>query len=86
MNPEILLKSVAAAVAATFAVLPNASWAANEVKVEHVLIVSVDGMHQQDLALCIQSNTCPNIAALAEHGVNYTAAFTPGLSDSAQGR
>jgi len=53
--------------------------------VEHVLIVSIDGMHQQDLARCIADRTCPHIAALARHGVNYTNAWTPGLSDSVPG-
>jgi len=53
--------------------------------VEHVLIVSVDGMHQQDLARCIADRTCPHVAALARHGVNYTNAWTPGLSDSVPG-
>ena len=53
--------------------------------VDHVLVISVDGMHQQDLAKCIAANTCPKIAKLAGHGVNYTNAYTPGLSDSVPG-
>jgi hypothetical protein len=53
--------------------------------VEHVLIVSIDGMHQQDLARCVADRTCPNIAALAHHGVTYTNAWTPGLTDSVPG-
>jgi len=53
--------------------------------VDHVLIISVDGMHQQDLARCVADHTCPNIAALAHHGVTYTNAHTPGLSDSVPG-
>jgi hypothetical protein len=53
--------------------------------VEHVLIVSIDGLHQQDLARCIADKTCPHIAALARHGVTYTNAWTPGLSDSVPG-
>lgn len=52
---------------------------------EHVLIISVDGMHAQDLARCIADSTCPHIAALARHGVTYANAFTPGLSDSVPG-
>jgi len=28
--------------------------------VEHVLIISVDGMHAQDLARCIADGTCPH--------------------------
>ena len=53
--------------------------------VEHVLIVSIDGMHAQDLARCVADKTCPHIAALAQHGVTYTNAYTPGLSDSVPG-
>lgn len=52
---------------------------------QHVLLVSVDGMHQQDLANCIANKTCPDIAALAQTGVTYSNAFTPGLSDSFPG-
>ncbi|MBV8865107.1 MAG: alkaline phosphatase family protein [Acidobacteriaceae bacterium] len=54
-------------------------------KIRHVLMVSVDGMHQQDLERCLAHGTCPNIAELAEHGVIYSKAFTPGLSDSVPG-
>jgi len=54
-------------------------------QVDHALIISVDGMHQQDLTKCIAANTCPHIAALADHGFNYTKAYTPGLSDSVPG-
>ena len=53
--------------------------------VAHVLLISVDGLHQQDLANCLVKNTCPNLAALANTGVNYLAATTPGLSDSFPG-
>lgn len=56
-----------------------------ESKVRHVLMVSVDGMHEQDLARCLRDRTCPHIAELAEHGVTYTDAHTPGLSDSVPG-
>lgn len=53
--------------------------------IKHVLLISVDGMHQQDLDLCVANGSCPNIAALANHGITYTKAFTPGLSDSVPG-
>ena len=53
--------------------------------VQHVLLVSIDGMHEQDLANCVAAKTCPNIAALSTTGVTYTNAFTPGLSDSFPG-
>ncbi|CAM2151014.1 Nucleotide pyrophosphatase [Pararobbsia alpina] len=54
-------------------------------EIKHVLLISVDGMHEQDVARCIGANTCPNIALLAQSGVNYTNAHTPGLSDSFPG-
>jgi hypothetical protein len=57
----------------------------SESMVRHVLMVSVDGMHEQDLARCVRDRTCPHIAELAEHGVTYTEARTPGLSDSVPG-
>jgi hypothetical protein len=53
--------------------------------IRHVLLVSVDGMHQQDLERCVANGTCPNIAQLSQHGVTYKKAYTPGLSDSVPG-
>ncbi|WP_231937331.1 alkaline phosphatase family protein [Caballeronia udeis] len=51
----------------------------------HVLLVSIDGLHEQDLAYCVAAKTCPNIALLAQTGVTYSNAYTPGLSDSFPG-
>jgi predicted AlkP superfamily pyrophosphatase or phosphodiesterase len=53
--------------------------------VKHVLLLSFDGLHEQDVARCIGSNSCPNLALLAKSGMNYTNAYTPGLSDSFPG-
>ena len=50
-----------------------------------VLLISVDGLHEQDVAYCLAKGTCPTIAALAGTGVHYTNAATPGLSDSFPG-
>jgi hypothetical protein len=50
-----------------------------------VLLISVDGLHQQDLTYCLAKGTCPNLDALGKTGVNYTGAVTPGLSDSFPG-
>jgi hypothetical protein len=65
--------------------LPVSGATLSNVKVEHVLLISVDGLHQQDLTTCLTAATCPHIAQLASTGVNYTGAFTPGLSDSVPG-
>jgi predicted AlkP superfamily pyrophosphatase or phosphodiesterase len=48
-------------------------------------LISFDGLHEQDLARCIASNECPNLALLAKSGVTFTNAHTPGLSDSFPG-
>ena len=53
--------------------------------VKHVLLISFDGLHEQDVARCINSNACPNLALLAKAGTTYTNAYTPGLSDSFPG-
>lgn len=53
--------------------------------IDHVLLISIDGLHEQDLARCIGANTCPNLAVLASSGITYTDAHTPGLSDSFPG-
>nr|WP_227875551.1 MULTISPECIES: alkaline phosphatase family protein [Paraburkholderia] len=53
--------------------------------IKHVLLISFDGLHEQDVARCIGGNTCPNLALLAKSGVTYTNAYTPGLSDSFPG-
>jgi len=53
--------------------------------IKHVLLISVDGLHEQDVARCVASNACPNIALLAKAGTTYTNAYTPGLSDSFPG-
>jgi predicted AlkP superfamily pyrophosphatase or phosphodiesterase len=53
--------------------------------IKRVLLVSIDGLHEQDLARCIGANTCPNLAVLAQSGLTYTEAHTPGLSDSFPG-
>ncbi len=53
--------------------------------VARVLLLSIDGLHDEDVARCIAASTCPHIAALAATGVHYTNAATPGLSDSFPG-
>lgn len=51
----------------------------------HVLLISIDGMHALDYENCVNTGTCPNLAALAKHGVNYTRTSTSRPSDSFPG-
>jgi len=62
-------------------------------KVKHVLLLSIDGMHAVDFYNCAHgiaganggSPYCPNLAALAETGINYVATSSSKPSDSAPG-
>lgn len=82
--PTLLVALIAACNSTTTTNNPVAS-ASTIPTAARVLLLSIDGLHQQDLTNCLANKTCPNLAALAQNGVNYTAASTPGLSDSFPG-
>ena len=52
---------------------------------KHVLLLSVDGLHQVDLAKWIAANPNSNLAQLSKSGVTYTGARTPAPADSFPG-
>ena len=52
---------------------------------DHVLLISVDGLHQSDLAWYIQTHTNSTLASLAAQGIDYSDASTPFPSDSFPG-
>jgi Type I phosphodiesterase / nucleotide pyrophosphatase len=54
-------------------------------RLEHVLLLSIDGFHAVDLANCVAAGTCSNLASLAGHGVTYSNASTTKPSDSFPG-
>src|SRR5579864_4301889 len=66
---------------------------AEDGKVKHVLLISVDGMHAVDFLNCSHGIAganngepyCPHLAALARTGVNYVGASTSKPSDSFPG-
>jgi len=53
--------------------------------VDHVLLVSVDGMHQSDLAWYVETHPESTLAKLMAHGVDFSNASTPFPSDSFPG-
>jgi len=53
--------------------------------ISHVLLISVDGLHQQDLAWYVKNYPGSTLAALARTGVDYRNAMTPVPSDSSPG-
>lgn len=54
-------------------------------EIRHVLLLSVDGLHQQDLSWYVQHYPASTLAALVRHGIDYTDALTPVPSDSSPG-
>ncbi|GAB3146872.1 alkaline phosphatase family protein [Amycolatopsis stemonae] len=76
----------AAAVLAALVLLPAAAPAASaEDGVRHVLLISVDGLHQTDLAAYAAAHPRSAMAALLARGTAYGDARTPVPSDSFPG-
>ena len=51
----------------------------------HVLLISVDGLHQSDVDWYVSTHPSSTMAVLVAHGVDYTKASTPFPSDSFPG-
>jgi hypothetical protein len=54
-------------------------------RVDHVLLVSVDGLHQSDLAWYVQTHPGSTLGTLTSRGIDYSEASTPFPSDSFPG-
>jgi hypothetical protein len=70
--------------AATFASAQPVA-AENNSKIQHVLLLSVDGLHQSDLSWYLKQHPESALATLVERGADYTNAQTPFPSDSFPG-
>ena len=53
--------------------------------IKHVLLISVDGLHQQDLVWYVKTHPGSVLATLVGHGIEYSNAMTPFPSDSFPG-
>lgn len=53
--------------------------------IDHVLLISVDGLHALDVARYVESHPNSALAELSNHGVTYSNARTPANSDSFPG-
>jgi hypothetical protein len=58
---------------------------ANEAPAKHVLLISVDGLHQTDLAWYVRTHPSSALAILVRDGTQFTHAQTPVPSDSFPG-
>jgi hypothetical protein len=54
-------------------------------RIQHVLLLSIDGMHALDYQNCVKAGTCPHLAALGGTGVTYTRTSAARPSDSFPG-
>jgi len=76
----------AAAVLGVLAAIPGSAPAgAHPAPASHVLLISIDGMHQQDLDWYVRTHPHSTLAALAASGTSYRHAMTPFPSDSFPG-
>ena len=82
-NKFLLQALTAAAIAAALPIAAQAD--RGDLKHEHVLLISIDGMHAADYQYCTSHGTCPMLARLGVHGVNYTRTSTSRPSDSFPG-
>ncbi|HWZ44955.1 MAG TPA: alkaline phosphatase family protein [Candidatus Saccharimonadales bacterium] len=71
--------------AATISSLAFASDRDERRDIQHVLLISVDGMHALDLTNYVAAHPKSTLAQLSEHGIAYTNASTPYISDSFPG-
>src|ERR1700675_1643671 len=53
--------------------------------IDHVLLISVDGLHALDVARYVEAHPNSALAELSRHGVTYSNARTPANSDSFPG-
>jgi hypothetical protein len=84
----LLTTGLAALVAAGLAAAPAAAsdgQAGAAAQIRHVLLISVDGLHQQDLAWYLRTHPDSALARLSAHGIEYSNARTPVPSDSFPG-
>ena len=80
------IAAVSAAALGTLAALPQTAGASNRPAAsQHVLLISVDGMHQSDLDWYVATHPHSTLAELAGHGAEYTNAATSNPSDSDPG-
>src|SRR5258707_15629565 len=53
--------------------------------IDHVLLISVDGLHALDVARYVEGHPNSALAELSRHGITYSNARTPANSDSFPG-
>src|SRR5215831_20339617 len=84
----LFLLAICLACVPLFFILPNTASASTQAKpnqIRHVLLLSIDGLHEQDLARYTALNPNSALAQLTHLGTTYTDASTSKPSDSFPG-
>ena len=84
MRRLVLVAALLAALAAVVATASEGS-RADRPTAEHVLLLSVDGLHQSDLAWFVAQHPSSALAKLVHKGIEFSHAQTPFPSDSFPG-
>lgn len=84
MNVKSFMTRATALAAASIPLLAHAGQLDGQT-FEHVLLISIDGMHAVDFQNCAAAGTCPTLARLGNSGVTYTRTSTSRPSDSFPG-
>lgn len=85
MKHRLLSALLVAAALASVASTTAAGQSAPSGSIQHVLLISVDGLHALDVANYVAKNPGSALAELSSHGTTYTNARTPANSDSFPG-
>src|SRR3974377_795480 len=75
--------ATAMAISTSLVTTASSAVAAGHTQIKHVLLISVDGMHQSDLDWYVANHPNSELARLATGGAEFTNAQTTDPSDSA---
>lgn len=82
---EIFMKLRASIFATLSALAFGSACTVHASDIDHVLLISVDGLHALDVERYVEGHPNSALAKLSGHGITYTNARTPSLSDSFPG-
>ncbi|GAB5589529.1 hypothetical protein Unana1_04429 [Umbelopsis nana] len=78
---QMILSSLIAVAALSF-VQTASAWSSGKLYAENVLIISIDGMHQQDLTNWVHTHPNGPLAGLVHTAIQYTNVSAPAPADS----
>jgi len=85
MTRKLFAATLSAVLATGLSFVVHAGGSEEGQRYKRVLLLSIDGMHAVDFQVCQRNGSCPTLAALGAHGVNYTRTTTSRPSDSFPG-